>query len=401
MKTKNLRIDTRKNHIQFFLSVFLSAFGYEFIVAVMTLHVYDLRKSALETGIFTALAFVPKLFSSLMGGLADRFGKAKCFAVCAVLTSVMLAELSFVRNMLLLYALWLLTSFFLTFIVNVRSSLMAEIVSLEQFAAGNSRTLFLLSAARLVGPLLAGYSAMHSDLQPLLLAICVLYLVVGVLCAFIRVESERNTAQPGIVANAKEGLRFVLSNPTFRMLTLVGFFWRLFLGMQLSLFVIYIKSTLGGDSQQYGLFLALIGGGSILGSMLGRLYGKQVISHKRIVMGVSVHYASFIALGFVQNYYLALAIAFLSYAAFYMTLVGIHSARDNEAPSAIRSSAYGTVTAILTPATILSMLLGGYLANHFSASAILIGAGVLALCSLYAVVFGVSRKRANPVSQAQ
>ena len=66
----------RKNQLLFFSAFLLSAFGYEFIYFVMTVHIYDLTRSALNVGIFTALTFIPKLFSSVMGGIVDVYPQA-------------------------------------------------------------------------------------------------------------------------------------------------------------------------------------------------------------------------------------------------------------------------------------------------------------------------------------
>jgi MFS family permease len=56
-----------------------------------------------------------------------------------------------------IYAVWFITSVFLTFIINVRSALMAELVSREQYTNGNALVLSLLNVAKLLGPLLGGF----------------------------------------------------------------------------------------------------------------------------------------------------------------------------------------------------------------------------------------------------
>jgi len=61
------------NAVTFGLAFLLSAFGYEFMVFVMTVHIYDLTGSAMNVGLFTALTFLPRLFSPYCGSLADRY----------------------------------------------------------------------------------------------------------------------------------------------------------------------------------------------------------------------------------------------------------------------------------------------------------------------------------------
>ncbi|HRU42376.1 MAG TPA: MFS transporter, partial [Candidatus Diapherotrites archaeon] len=145
------------NLVMFFSALLFSAFGYEFIFFIMTLHIYDLSKNALNVGIFTALTFIPRLFSSLMGGLADKLRKRKCLMFSAVMISILLLLMSYTADIRLIYTVWFIASIFLTFIVNVRGALMAEIVSQEKYTSGNAMVLSLLNAAKLLGPLLGGF----------------------------------------------------------------------------------------------------------------------------------------------------------------------------------------------------------------------------------------------------
>ncbi len=58
-----------RNVVIFGLAFLLSAFGYEFMVFVMTVHIYDLTGSAMNVGLFTALTFLPRLFSPYYGSI--------------------------------------------------------------------------------------------------------------------------------------------------------------------------------------------------------------------------------------------------------------------------------------------------------------------------------------------
>ena len=350
-------------------------------------HIYDLSKNALNVGIFTALTFIPRLFSSLMGGLADKLGKRKCLTFSAVMISILLLLMSYTADIRLIYAVWFIASIFLTFIVNVRGALMAEIVSQEKYTSGNATVLSLLNAAKLLGPLLGGFIVSLYHTKPLIYFTCIVYLLVAVFSACIRVTGKAAESWVSFFDNAKKGFRFMLENRVFGLLASIAFFWRLFLGMQLSLFVIYIKSYLAGTSEQYGVFITVMGIGSIAGSLLGPYAAKRVDPMRLIAAGLGLHYISFAALGICRNYYWALAIIFASYMVFYMTLVGMHSVRDRITQFEIRSSAYGTVTAVLTPAAIISMLAGGYLSNWFGSAAVLSGAGLLALLSLFIILY--------------
>jgi DHA3 family macrolide efflux protein-like MFS transporter len=373
----------RQSILCFFAALLLSAFGYEFIYFIMTLHIYDLCKNALNVGVFTALTFIPKLFSALIGGISDKMGKSKCFAFSAIMLSALLFLLSRVTDIRLVYVIWLTASMFFTAIVNIRGSLMADIISSEFYTSGNSVVLSLLNAAKLLGPLLGGSIIMLLNIKLLIYCTCLVYLIVAILSSLIKLKGRTTENESGFLENVKQGFHFMRVNNMFALLTSIAFFWRLFLGLQLSLFVIYIKDYLSGTDKQYGYFITAMGIGSIIGSLLAPYVTKFMKQGRMIILGLTLHYASFIALGVCRSYYGALCIIFFGYMIFYITLVVMHSIRDITTPNHIRSSAYGTTTTILTPPAIVSMLVGGSLADYFGVETVIFYAGLLALISLF------------------
>jgi Na+/melibiose symporter-like transporter len=233
----------------------------------------------------------------------------------------------------------------------------------------------------------------------LLYITCVIYLAVALFSFRIKADHLVNHTADNSFANVKKGFAFIQKNKTFRYLTLISFFWRLFLGMQLSLFIFYVQSYLHCTSEQYGLFMTVIGLGSIAGSMLGPRMEKMGKPIRMITAGLGLHYVSCAFLGLCGNFYLSLFIVFVGYAALYVTLVRLHSLRDRITPFEFRSSAYGTVTAVLTPAGILSMLAGSYFAQRFSVAAVLLFSGTTALLSLF--IINVANRRKDVVMQAE
>jgi predicted MFS family arabinose efflux permease len=286
-----------------------------------------------------------------------------------------------------IYIIWFFASIFFTVIMNARGTLMAEVVSSDHYASGNAVVLSLLNGAKLLGPLIGGLIIMTLSIKLLLYFTGLVYFLVA-LCSF-HIRGGKATAKnrSSFLDNAKKGFRFMVKNKTFGLITSVAFFWRLFLSLQLSLFIIYIKSFLNCTSEQYGFFITLMGAGSIVGSLLGPYAAKRIKTIWLIAGGLSLHYASFAFLGLCKDYYLSLFIVFVSYAVFYMTLVTMHSVRDRITPFEIRASAYGTTTAILTPAAIVSTLAGGFLTDRFSVASVLFFAGLLALLSLFGILY--------------
>jgi MFS family permease len=395
-----MQLSTKRNAVNFFIAYILSAFGYEFIFFVMTIYVYEVSQSAFKVGVFAALTYLPRLFASFYGLIADQYSRTKVFSGVAVITGCLIILMTLNANITWIYLVWLLISVFLILIANVRTALMTEIMMQDNYVRGNSLVLILLNVAKVCAPLLAGVASAALGITTLFYLTGIVYFLAALFCTNIHlpdlttINSERT-----IMNNLKEGLQYMKGNLDVKFLISVGVLWRLFIGLQVSLFVVYITTYLSGSVTDYGMFMTTIGVGSILGSMLGPWLVKRMPYSSVVFWGLSIHYASFIILGLLHDFYAALIIVFLSYVVFYATLVGLHSLRDKATRVDMRGRIYGSVTAILAPPAIVSMLAGGYLANLFGVEKILIAAGVLAIVSFYLLLWQrFSTSKANDFS---
>ena len=397
---------TKRSFWNFCLMFLLSVFGYELIFFFMTLYVYNLTHDAVNVSFFGVLTFIPKLLSPLYGTLADRFRKQWVLAISALMTAGLMAALSLVKSIEWIYSFWFITAVLLALVANIRGSLFAEIVPKENFSSGNSTMLVLSNAARILAPLIGGTTALWFDAQLVFFAISAIYILAAGLSCLIKSNIDA-TEKPkgGHSIDILAGYRYIRENPSVNYIFTLSFFWRLFLGLQISLLVIYVKTSLGRNDAEYGYFMTIISLGSVFGSLLGTWLSKAASRNILITVGLSLHYATFAALGLITRYEIACVLGFISFAAFYASLVSIHTTRDAGTRSAIRGRVYGTVTAIITLPALASMLAGGYLAQQFSANMILFSAGLLALVSLFVInrLFSTNRHpdRANAVSLDQ
>ncbi|MDR7868973.1 MAG: MFS transporter [Sporomusaceae bacterium] len=385
---------TNKTNIAtFFTAYILSAFGFEFVFFLMTIYVYGLTQSALNVGVFGALTFVPRLFAPLYGVVIDRYRRATVLAGVSVVTALLVATMSLSLGLAWIYALWLLISVLLTVISIVRTALMTEIMAKDGFVLGNSAVFISLNCAKMLAPFLAGFATALFSPAALFIATGAVFLAVAVLSRLIDIPRQTCPAKERqVLGEMTAGIRFILASPQLRFLIAVAFLWAMSLRLQLPLFVVYVKSSLGGGDAEYGLFMTVVGLGSILGSLAGPWLMKRGNPLPLAMAGLTVHYASFVLLGFVPSFLLATATVFGGYVFFYAALVGIHALRDRGTAANLRGRVYGSVTAILTPAAIVSMLAGGYLAGRFGADKVLAGAGLVALATLYLLYYFACRR---------
>jgi MFS family permease len=377
---------TKKDFFNFCLIFLLSVFGYELIFFIMTLYVFNLTQNAVNVSFFAVLTFIPKLLSPLYGALADRFRKQRVLLAASLATAGLMAALSMVKSMEWIYTLWFVTAILLALITNIRGSLFAEIVPKQNYSTGNSTMLILSNGSRIVAPLIGGAAALLFDARLMFFAISAIYILAAGLSSLIKSSHEsRENRENKPAFDLAAGYRYIRQNPLVNYVFTLSFFWRLFLGLQVSILVIYVKTTLAGNDSQYGYFMTIISLGSVLGSLLGTWLAKYFSRNILMTAGLGLHYASFSALGLVNQFLPACVLGFFSFIAFYAALVSIHTMRDAGTQPSVRGRVYGTVTAIITLPAILSMLAGGYLAQRVGVNVILISAGMLALVSLLVI----------------
>jgi len=392
-----LLVKGRKNTLFFVTAYILSAFGYEFIFFVMTVHIFNLTKSALNVSVFTALLVFTKIFLPFSGTITDRYKKENSFGIALLITGILVCFLFFIKNIYFIYALWFFISFFFTFIVNVRTALMTEIMNSGSYLKGNSTVFISLNIAKIASPLIGGILIAVFDAKILFLFTGIVYFFAFIVSKFILLPDEKpfNNKESKVLNQIKRALVFLHNNSDLKSLGLLLIARALFVGFQITLFVTYIKSYLHLGSSQYGFFLSVAAAGSIIGSFLGPVISRRINKFRIITIVLPLHYLTFILLGLNKNYYAALVIIFFSFIIFYIGAIAIHSIRDSSTDRKIRGTVYGTITALNAPVSAISMIFGGYCVNVFGVEKVLIFCGAASILSMFIITIFFKKYR-NP-----
>jgi|GEM_PF-788563 len=377
----------------FFRSAFImSAFGNEFLFFVMTLRVYALTGRAVDVGIFTALSFVPKMFSPLFGALVDRFGSRRVLGCASGSAALVTMCLPFVGDFALLYVLWFFLSALFILIGNARTVLMNEMTGHAAHAKSNSQVLAFLTVTRLAAPLCAAFLTRSFGEMTLIPAAAGVYIIASG-AAFATHNLSASGGQKRDVPLrlfALDGFRSLWRSRDLRTLTCVGVVWRLFLGLFSSSLIVYVTSTLGRSSADYALAVAVMAAGSLAGSLAGPFFIRILRAKAAAGAGFAAYVAGLTTLAGVTDFYTALALLCVSHFALYAAVVAMHARRDQAADPALRGRAYGANTAILTPAAIVSMLAGGALIDIFGVRAVYLTAGIATMLSIGVIFFFIA-----------
>ncbi len=383
------------NSLIFFCAFILSAFGFEFMMFIMTVHIYKLTGSPLDVGIFTTVAFLPRIFSQYYGVMIDKYNKKLLFAFSCLIIAYLIVMLSLTRNINVIYILWFFISFFAIIILTVRTASLTDVVSKHSYIKGNATALTMLNAAKLIAPLVGGLIASTMGIAIVLYFTSAIYIIAFCFIMFLTFPSSKASSGENIsTINEQiiEGLRYMFNEPILCFFLSLIFSWRLFFGLQASLFVVYVQSYLNLGAQEYGIFMTCVGVGSLLGGFLGLKISHLLDGYKVLLCGLSVHYLSFCLLGIFNSYYLAIVILIISYASLYMSVVSVHTIRDNTIKSDLRGRVIGSVTAIVAAPAIISMIAGGFLAEQYGVQNVFICVGILGFLSLIGLYYYYSRR---------
>ncbi|GII29020.1 MFS transporter [Planotetraspora mira] len=248
------------------------------LVAVVTLHA-----STFTVGLLTAAAWLPWLLAGLPAGAwVDRSRKRPMMQVCntvsmAVFASVPIAAWLGVLTMTHLLVAATVGGVAKVFFTLAYRAYLPILVGGERLLEANTRLQGSESAAQIAGPGLAGLLAQAFGAVSGVLADVVSFGVAVLCLRSVRAgETPRvDTAERRLLAEIRDGLRFVVHDPYLRTLTTFSAMSNIALMGFKSIQVVYLARHLGAGPGQIGMVLALAGAGGLFGATLaGRVASR-------------------------------------------------------------------------------------------------------------------------------
>jgi MFS family permease len=388
----------RANMTSFALAYLLSAFGYEFLAFVLTVRVYELTGRAADVGVFMAVSFLPRVFSPFYGSLTDRYRRNRLFCSACLATALLTPLLAGQATPAGLYAVWFAVSVLAMIVLNLRSTVLTQVMSERYRPHVNGLVLVFLNAARLAAPVIGGMAAALWSSSGVLSLCAVVYLGAAAAALSLRLDDVRRptAALAGIVADLGRGIRAIWRDGDLMALVWVSCIWRLCFGFQNGLLVVYVVQGLGKDSIAFGIMTSAMAAGSILGCILGPVIGRRIAPNAVMKAGMAANFVLTGALGAITSYPLAVVCVVAANAALYSVAVAVHVARDRVIPADCRGRILGCNTLISAIPALMSMLAGGWLADVIGIRMLFAGAGVLALMGLTGFTLSPLARRPAP-----
>jgi MFS family permease len=267
---------------KFWFGQTISNLGSSFTQWAVPLLVYKLTHSAVSLGVATAATFLPYLlFGLLLGAWMDRVDRKRAMIVFEILSALVVLSIPLVAEFWQLTVWWIYGVTFIQSTIFIAFSAgefaaIPSLVSTDDLVTANGRIQATYSAAQVIGPLLAGALISFLPLVWVMaldagtFAVSALSLaLIGGSFNVIREEPKEATT---ILHDVREGLRYVISHPVLRnisvMMALINF-----VGVTTyAQLVLFADQRLDArDAKVGGLFAAGSAGVVVTGLLAGRL----------------------------------------------------------------------------------------------------------------------------------
>jgi len=367
--------------------------------------VLELGGSAFQVGTVIALQFAPALFLAPIGGvLADRFDKRGLLLVTQVFAMLQAATLfgltfSGVVEIWHIQLLALILGVTSAFDMPVRQSFVAEVVPREDLLQAIALNSASFNLARVVGPAIAGValavfgSAFNFGVNTLTYTAVLgcLLLIDGTTLHRVPVPLVR----PSIRFSLAEGVRYAVGNPNVLwLLVLLGGMSIFAMNFQV-LLPLFARFTLGLDATGFGALFAVMGIGSLGGSLVLAFMGDRRPRLRLILGGGVAFLAAEVVLGLVRVPAIAYPVVALVGLASMLMVNTINASVQRSVPDALRGRVMALYVTVFAGSGPLGGLFAGGVAQLLGPPAGFILGAVLASIFLVLAAWGLGVFRSD------
>lgn len=281
----------------FFISQLISLSGTWMHFAAQAWLVYSLTKSPFYLGIVAAIASLPILLFSAIGGVfADRFLKRNLLLMTQLL-SIIPALLLGILTDLEIITVWqiaLLAAFLGTvnaFDIPARQSFFVEMVGKRSLTNAIALNSAAFHGARMIGPVLAGIIITYGGLPACFYLNALSFTAVIFALSKMNAKGDMKIRSKGFLKDFIEGIQFIKSKPEiYRIISLIFIFS--FIGIPYITFLpVFAVEVLQAGPKGYGFLFSAAGAGALSAALFIALKGD--IKNKTRYLSLSAFCFSF------------------------------------------------------------------------------------------------------------
>ena len=354
--------------------------------------VLELTNSPLRLGLISTLQFAPVLLFAFLGGvLSDRMSKRRLIIatqVAMMLQAFALASLVATGHIAYWHVAVLASIYGIANSLDMpaRQAYVVELTGKDDLMSAIALNSAVFNGARVVGPALAGILIGQYGVTAAFFINGVSFL--AVLAALLAMRTE-GAPHAGARATVREelvqGTRYALRTPTITLVLGLLFFVSLFVLNFNVVVPLIARDVLGQGAHGFGLLMAALGGGAVLGALGVASAGLSRPTATMVVAGAAVTSLGVLSLGFVRSFGVAAAVLLVTGMAQIVFTSSANSTMQVSVPDGMRGRMMSFYVLVFVGVTPAGAFLVGVMAEHFGVSTACAVGGAAGLVSVATV----------------
>ncbi|AZO94636.1 MFS transporter [Halocella sp. SP3-1] len=276
-----------RNFLMVVIGQMVSIFGNAVLRFALPLYILDQTGSSTIFGTILAIATIPTLLFSPLGGImADRFNRRNLMVILDLLTAAVIGGFSFFLStgpiVLVIAALMVIFSIIQSFYQPAVQASIPLISSKDNLEKANGFISLVNALSNLLAPLFAGILYGALGIRPIMISAVICFFLAAVMEMFIIMRFERKHHDESIISIIRSDLKvsinyMVKDTPVIIKAMLVISGINLFLTPVILVGLpAIIKIKLALSSQLYGLTQGVMAAGMIIGGIIISVIGKKI-----------------------------------------------------------------------------------------------------------------------------
>jgi MFS family permease len=344
---------------------------------------------------FGTIGFV----SPLAGALGDRFDRRKVMIASDLTAAVCFFAMALVHDPGLLLVFAFLSAAAEAPFLSASSAAIPNMVATEELGWANGLVAMGRNAGILLGPLLGGLLVASIGSGAVFALNAVTFIVSAALVATVRARFSEDRQGAQEHQGLRAGFRFLWTERVLRTITLAWLALVLGLGMTMVADVPLVDLFKAG-SFGYGVLIACWGGGSIVGSLLGRRL-KESNEAKWFLIGTGAIAVTSIVTGLSPSFSLVLGAILVMGIGDGVSLVAQQGIMQRRTPDAVRGRVSGAFDAVLHIGMAVSYVIAGPAVSWLGPKGVYIVGGVAAFGGIFIALPILKAWQQAPVAAAR
>lgn len=328
----------------------------------------------------------------LAGVWIDRYSRKTLMVLVDLARALLVLLLPFTTSTLQIYLIGLLVSALGVVNSSSRQAVLPNLVERERITNINSLFSLTNSTIAIVAPTVAGLLIARTKLLAAFAIDSATFVLSAGLIAMISAELKNKLAPTADVKRNFwqifwQGLVYIVKHPPVRVLVITRMLVALGAGVLQVVFVVYIRETMGWGAERFGFAMSAISVGSVVGASILSIYGQRFSPRWLFAGGTLGVGLAYIALALNPYFAVAVVILLLDGLADSATVIAFATLAQRIIPDQLRGRFFTVMGTLFRSVVLLSVGLGGVLADTFGVRlTLIIGGFMVTLAGCFALV---------------